>query len=186
MWRRLLVAWVCIIALAFAAGTASAASSAPAKPHQGTSEFSAALNVCANALVTLQVHSGNHRLPTAVMSDVPDAARGSSKAIQPYWPPNLGFAGTPTSTTLAPGTRIDRYGSELGTFASPAGTPFGARSLPADAASAPLRGYEVLKPLPAQGGTTARWFGQLGGGTQYEFAQSVESLVQQGFLRRVP
>jgi hypothetical protein len=80
MWRRLLIAWACITALAFAAGTASAATSAPAKPHQGASEFSAALNVCANALATLEAHSGNPRLPTAATSDVPDAARGGVKA----------------------------------------------------------------------------------------------------------
>jgi Tuberculosis necrotizing toxin len=105
---------------------------------------------------------------------------------EPTWPPNRGFSGTPTSTTLAPGTRIDRYGSELGTFASPSGTPFGARSLPPGAATAPLRGYEVLKPLPAQGGPVAPWFGQPGGGIQYEFAQSIQSLMKQGFLRRLP
>lgn len=116
---------------------------------------------------------------------VPGVARGGSRA-QPYWPPNHGFAGTPMGTSLAPGSRIDRYGSELGTFASPAGTPFGARSLPSNAASAPLRRYEVLKPLPAQSGTAAPWFGQVGGGTQYEFPQSIESLVRQGYLGRLP
>lgn len=82
MWRRLWSAWACIIALAFVAGTASAASSAPAKPHQGTSEFSAALNVCANALTTIEAHSGKARLPTTETSDVPDAARGAGPALQ--------------------------------------------------------------------------------------------------------
>ena len=113
------------------------------------------------------------------------AARASRTAI-PYWPPNRGFASPPAPTTLAPGTRIDRYGSELGTFASPAGTPFGARSLPPEAATRALRTYEVVAPLPAQSGTTSAWFGQLGGGMQYEFGQSIERLVELGFLRRVP
>jgi hypothetical protein len=75
MWRRLLIAWACIIALALAAGTASAASSAPAKPHQGTSEFSAALNVCAFVLATVEANTGNRCLSTARTSDVPYAAR---------------------------------------------------------------------------------------------------------------
>jgi len=69
-----------------------------------------------------------------------------------------------------------------GTYDSPRGTPFEMRSLPPSAASAPLRAYEVLKPLPAQCGRTASWFGQWGGGTQYEFAQPIETLVQQGYL----
>jgi RHS repeat-associated protein len=117
----------------------------------------------------------------ATASAAGNAARGGLK-----WPPNRGFAGKPRSTTLQPGTRIDRYGSEAGTFTSPAGTPFGARSLPPEAAGAPLRGYEVVKPLPVQSGAAAPWFGQPGGGMQYELGQSVKSLVDQGFLRRIP
>jgi RHS repeat-associated protein len=115
-------------------------------------------------------------------------AAGAAKSLvqASRWPPNRGFDGTPTSVTLSPGTHIDRYGSELGTFASPAGTPFSSRSLPPDAARAALRSYEVLKPLPARGGPATPWFGQLGGGTQYELEHSIESLVHQGFLRRIP
>jgi len=115
--------------------------------------------------------------------------RGGIRVLVPTgglkWPLNRGFAGTSRSTTLQPGTRIDRYGSEAGAFASPAGTPFGARSLPSEAAAAPLRGYEVVKPLPVQSGRAAPWFGQPGGGIQYELGQSVKSLVDQGFLRRM-
>lgn len=78
MWRRLLIAWAYLVALLCAAGTASAASSAPAKPHQGTSEFSAALNVCAFALATVEAHTGNTPVATTGTSDVPHAARGGS------------------------------------------------------------------------------------------------------------
>jgi Flp pilus assembly pilin Flp len=118
------------------------------------------------------------------------AAAGAKKepgtAIQTFWPPNRGFAGAPTPTTLAPGTRIDRYGSEFGTFVAPQGTPFGMRALPAEAASSPLRAYEVIKPIPAKSGAAAPWFGQVGGGIQHEFSQSIESLVKDGYLRRLP
>ena len=84
MWRRLLIAWACIAALVFAAGTASAASSAPAKPHQGTSEFSAALHVCALSLATLEVHSGNAPVATTGTSDVPDAG-GGERRLRRRW-----------------------------------------------------------------------------------------------------
>jgi RHS repeat-associated protein len=110
----------------------------------------------------------------------------ATTALRTYWPPNRGFADSATRSVLRPGTRIDRYGSELGTFASPAGTPFPLRALPPQALKSTLRSYEVLKPLPARNGATAPWFGQPGGGTQYEFAQSIETLVQQGYLKRIP
>jgi hypothetical protein len=100
-------------------------------------------------------------------------------------PPNRGFVGKPTRTEIDPGTLIDRYGSELGRFASPRGTPFEARSLPPEAASAPLRTYEVLRPLPANSGSTAPWYGQPGRGTQFEFFQSIDELVRHGYLRRI-
>jgi RHS repeat-associated protein len=122
----------------------------------------------------------------AVAVNLRQSTGSAGKALQTYWPPNRGFMGSPTRGVLKPGTRIDRYGSELGTFASPAGTPFGARALPPHAASAPLRQYEVLQPLPTRSGTAAPWFGQPGGGMQYEFAQPIETLIEQGFLRRIP
>lgn len=79
MWRRLLwVAWACVTALAFAATAAPAASGVPANPHQGTSEFPAALNVCANALATVEAQSENTPSTTALTSDVPDAARATT------------------------------------------------------------------------------------------------------------
>ncbi len=113
-------------------------------------------------------------------------AGSGSKALQTYWPPSRGFMGPPTRGVLKPGSRIDRYGSELGTFASPAGTPFGARALPPQAVTAPLRQYEVLRPLPVREGAAAPWFGQPGGGIQYELAHPIETLIQQGFLKRIP
>jgi hypothetical protein len=117
--------------------------------------------------------------------DCVSAVRGIGTALRTYWPPNRGFAGTPMPTTLGIGTLIDRYGTELGTFASPRGTPFGLRSLPPAAESGPFRAYEVIRPLPAQSGVAAPWFG-LGGGIQYEFAHSIEVLpnVVDGRLKR--
>ena len=48
----------------------------------------------------------------------------------PIWPPNRGFDGNPTKVTLEPGTLIDRYGYDGGTFVSPKGIPYTERSLP--------------------------------------------------------
>lgn len=99
MWRRLLIAWAYLVALLCAAGTASAASSAPAKPHQGTSEFSAALNVCAFALATVEAHTGNTPVATTGTSDVPDAARGLPQ-VAPRVILGICFAkGTPVHTS---------------------------------------------------------------------------------------
>ncbi len=102
-----------------------------------------------------------------------------------YWPPNRGFAGTPVTETLKPGTMIDRYGYPTGTFASPAGTPAQMRSLAPGVAERPLNTYRVVKPLNVQSGRVAPWFGQPGGGTQYELPESVESLIRSGHLERV-
>ena len=48
----------------------------------------------------------------------------------PIWPSNRGFAGNPTTIVLEPGTLIDRYGYDNGTFVSPKGTAYTERALP--------------------------------------------------------
>lgn len=106
---------------------------------------------------------------------------------QPEWPPNRGFDGPPRNETLQPGTRIDRYGSESGRYTSPEGTPFDQRALPPNYQNTqPYSSYEVVRPLPAEAGPAAPWFGQPGGGTQYLLPDSVGNLIDQGYLRRVP
>ena len=101
------------------------------------------------------------------------------------WPPNRGFAGEPGAASLIPGTRVDRYGAEGGTFVAPVGTPFGARSLPESALNKPFNTYEVLKPIEVQAGPAAPWFGQRGGGMQYELPSSVKDLIGSGHLAPV-
>ncbi|MGQ0463912.1 MAG: TNT domain-containing protein [Sporichthyaceae bacterium] len=83
------------------------------------------------------------------------------------------------------GTRIDRYGREGGTFVSPEGTPFPQRSLPADSEKLPRSVYEVTGDLDVQGGITAPWFGQPGGGVQYDLPSTVGDLVSRGLLKRI-
>lgn len=113
-------------------------------------------------------------------------AGNTGKAIERWsWPPNRGFLHDPVPTTLKPGTRIDRYGREGGTYVSPEGTPFAQRALPPKQPNTPYRVYEVVAELEVRGGITAPWFGQPGGGIQYELPGSVGDLISRGILKSV-
>ncbi len=101
------------------------------------------------------------------------------------WPPNRGFARDPVAKPLPVGARVDRYGYEGGTFLSPEGTPVEARSLAPGTTSKPYNVYEVEQPITVQSGEVAPWFGQPGGGTQYELPMPVSDAVAQGYLKRV-
>ena len=103
----------------------------------------------------------------------------------PIWPPNRGFDGNPIKVKLEPGTLIDRYGYDGGTFVSPKGIPYTERSLPIGTDQKPYTVFEVVKPVEVQAGKIAPWFGEKGGGIQYEFSQKISDLLQQGILRKV-
>jgi len=105
--------------------------------------------------------------------------------ISPFYPPNRGFDGESARATLVPGTKIDRYGGPSGTFASPAGTAPGSRSLPPGRAEQPLRTYEVVSPIEVDAGRAAPWFGQSGGGEQYDLGSRIEDLVRGALSRRL-
>lgn len=101
------------------------------------------------------------------------------------WPKNDGFAGTPENITLKPGTRIDRYGYEGGTFVSPEGIPYEMRSLAPGTEVKPYHVYEVVKPVEGLGGKIAPWFNQPGGGIQYKLSNTIQELLDGGFIREV-
>lgn len=112
--------------------------------------------------------------------------QSKSTALAPYWPPNRGVLGKAETITLQPGTRIDRYGYEGGTFVSPAGTPYPARALPPGTDKKPYNIYEVVKPIEnVQAGKVAPWFGEFGCGTQYELPSPVADLRESGHLKKV-
>ena len=93
----------------------------------------------------------------------------------------------PVSKSIPVGTRLDRYGPANGNFLSPAGTPYGQRSLPPDTNPNDYHVYEVIKPLPVQSGQIAAWFGQPGGGVQHYTAGigNVAYLRAQEYLKEV-
>ena len=107
----------------------------------------------------------------------------------------LSTAGAPiaANTTLERGTLLDRFGSEYGTFMSPAGAPYAQRALPptnldaAPGSAYPFNYhvYEVLRPFIVLAGPIAPWFGQMGMGVQFQLTVSVGTLVDQGILGRV-
>jgi hypothetical protein len=112
----------------------------------------------------------------------PSAAHPTDNSMG--WPSNRGFHGNPLDVTLDRGVTIDRYGDRGGTFASPKGTPFGERALPASyETTQPYEVYAVNKPIPGvKMGVAEPWFGQPGMGVQYELPMSVQDLIDKGFL----
>ena len=94
------------------------------------------------------------------------------------WPPNDGFKGVPDEVTLLRGSVVDRYGWPDGYFVAPQGTPFEARSLPAEYIDRPLMTYEVISDIHGvRAGITAEWFGQPGGGIQFQLPDKVEAIT---------
>ncbi len=108
------------------------------------------------------------------------------------WPPNRGFAGNPSKKTLQEGEVLTRYGENTGSFASPQGVPFEQRALPPESLQKPFQQYEVIKPFDVDAGPAAPWFGQPGGGMQYDVSNSVVSnhtnfqhLINLGYLKEI-
>ncbi|KAI0689546.1 hypothetical protein BC835DRAFT_1418434 [Cytidiella melzeri] len=82
---------------------------------------------------------------------------------------------------LMVGTLLDRFGSENGTFLSPKGAPYVERALPPSSLdnnrTAPkdhpngYHVYEVVKEFEVYEGPITAWFGQPGGGSQFEIME---------------
>ena len=99
------------------------------------------------------------------------------------WPENGGAADNWSSNTLNPGDVIDRYGKTSGHYASPEGTPFEQRSLPATSKDLPYDAYKVLTPLNVKSSVIAPAFGQPGGGIQYLFEKPLQYYIDNGYLK---
>jgi hypothetical protein len=119
-----------------------------------------------------------------VREDV-DQGRFAAAAAVITWPPSDGFLGAPTMEVLPPGTLVERYGFEDGSFVCPVGTPFPMRSLPASYISKPYHVYLVKLCLSVWAGPIAPAFGQPGLGIQYQLPLSVDELVAQQAVSEV-
>jgi filamentous hemagglutinin len=112
---------------------------------------------------------------------------------RPLYPPNNGAVpGTILQETLPVGTELDRYGGtgDDSSFLAPAGTPIAERALLPSTNTEIINSYVVLKPLPVQASETAPWFGEPGGGTQYQTTvgstgMTIKQLVDAGYLGEV-
>jgi hypothetical protein len=104
--------------------------------------------------------------------------------LVPYYPPNDGFLGNPKTVTLMPGTKIDRYGRDGGTYTSPVGTPDEMRSLIPGTNKNLYNIYEVTKPIEVQSGIISPAFGQHGLGTQHIMPKPVIDLLNEGYLKK--
>ena len=101
------------------------------------------------------------------------------------WPKNDGFASTPIDEVLQPGTRIDRYGSDFGSFTSPEGIPYEMRAVAPGTDLKPYSVFEVVEPINVKAGEIAPWFDEPGGGIQYLLPDTVDKLLDAGILRRI-
>ncbi|KAG0273289.1 hypothetical protein BGZ95_010885 [Linnemannia exigua] len=98
------------------------------------------------------------------------------------------------NATLLAGTFLDRFGSEYGSFLSPAEAPYPQRAIPPSNLDTPkdqptypfnYRVYKVKQPFVVEAGPIAPYFGQPGAGTQYHTFSNIMTLIKDGFLERV-
>lgn len=110
----------------------------------------------------------------------------------------LNDAGQPIlgNMTLQNGTKVDRFGSEYGTYVSAADAPYSQRALPPNNLDVPAGSseypynyhiYTVTTSFEVEGGPIAPWFGQPGLGAQFYVGATgnILTLLQEGYLERV-
>ncbi|MEU2712966.1 TNT domain-containing protein [Streptomyces sp. NPDC007205] len=106
-----------------------------------------------------------------------------------WYPDNQGFVlenGKPVKhpVTLRKGQLLDLFGSGLGNFLAPAGTPYAKRAIPPNnldtfAQKYPFNyhRYRVEQPFTVEAGPIRPWFGQPGLGLQYVTTDTIPVLV---------
>jgi hypothetical protein len=124
------------------------------------------------------------------------------------YPPDNGYVTGPggkpeeSKLRLYQGQDIDRYGSVYGSFLAPAGLPYSARSIPPSnldgtpPALCNYTDYQVTKSFLVDAGPIAPWFGQPGGGSQFQLDGALVTgapaqldvmwMVARGYLKALP
>ncbi len=101
------------------------------------------------------------------------------------WPENNGFWGESFAYTLLPMTKIDRYGSDYGTFVSLYGKPYEAYSLAPGSKYKPYSIFIVKKPIAVEAGSVYPWFDEEGGATQCLLPVPIKDLLEAGYIERI-
>ncbi|MCK9920612.1 TNT domain-containing protein [Frankia sp. AgPm24] len=196
--RRLVASAVGALALVFGGATTVQAASPPlvtGVPAPQVRPPTVSLDTCSTQLYQQDARLGPANLP--LLGEVGHQLYFWSRTgdfpqqrfLQVFWdpafagwryPPQDGFVlrpdGSPVKavTVLAPGSDVDRYGAEGGRYLAPAHTPYRERSIPpsslvdSPAAGCDYHEYRILRPFAVYGGPIAGWFGQPGGGLQYQ------------------
>jgi len=117
----------------------------------------------------------------------PDIPAAELKApCAPDWPPRDGFTSLIQLTTLQPGTLLDRFGPDSGRFLSPQGESYASRALPWVCTSLRYHVYKVDRPLTAEIGTAAAYFGEPGGAIQIKLSRPVARFLAERVLSEIP
>lgn len=100
---------------------------------------------------------------------------------------DCGFvAGTKERITLKKGVYIDRYGNSGGKFASPVNTPYDERSLGPFTKPSDYHIYKIIKLIEnVDSGKALPWGSWKGMGTQYYLPESINSLINKGYIIEV-
>lgn len=134
----------------------------------------------------------------------PDPGQFDSTVGNWWYPDDQGFVlvdGRPLKrpVRLAPGQRLDLFGSGNGMFLAPAGTPYEKRAIPPSSLdtypNSPRNSYHlyvVVKTFTVDAGPIRPWFGQPGLGLQYvvnpaytDGLKIIPELKEAGYLREV-
>jgi hypothetical protein len=123
----------------------------------------------------------------------------NEKGLNDGWPPNRGFIDMKPGVLKA-GDSFDRFGGKIGDdgkfvdtgrFVAPFGADFGGRALPqthlngdpVTGEKPEFKGYKILKDIPVTEGDAIPWFGQPGGGKQYELPKGgIDKLIADGYI----
>lgn len=129
--------------------------------------------------------AGRKNCMVGIMGSAIPGEGPAENAVAEYWPAAKGFLGKIENSVLGEGTLIDRYGNESGTYVSPAGTPAPMRALRPGTLEKSYNAYRVTQPISVMTGRVAPAFGQIGLGVQHVLPDTVENLINGGYLERI-
>lgn len=131
-----------------------------------------------------------------------DQATGDIRWPGQYGDANIdGFLnGVYEDAMLKPGSKIDRYGGNNGTFFADEGITTAQRAMSPNSDFSTYNAYEIKREIPMRQGEIAPWFDEVGGGIQYqinpEFVNEIrtklmpgesliDELIRLGYLKRL-